>query len=566
MPALPINIAQFAIEAYRIPSITAYNRLEVVPRTVDFDRSLKAEVRDALWMLTRQWQFGEFQGEDAATATSTKIYGLHTTMNEMRFQGDQVLPYDGKIPLEAMVEREKLTGNLYLAVQMARYFIRLIRSKPRFDETIQTLVQNYPLNYIVDENDYEGIQLLNAVKDSVFDGFAFYQAISKNTLPASIRTTYPLQVDAFRAWYERTYCQPDKNGSPWMPSQLDYKFEVTNAAGTTKRKLVADHYSEGHLDWYSFDIDDPANSDNVAKEDIQSYIPAPVAFKGMPHPRFWMMEENRTDFGKIDASPTGLLHLLLAEFALTCSNDWFVLPYQLPVNTLCEVSGIVVKDVFGEYTLVRPANKGPESQWQRWAMFHHTNTDDTTPSNKNLLYLVPAVIKTLEGEPLEKVNFLRDEMANMVWAVEDVVPSQAGKGLRGDEMAIEKNNEAATASISPDGDSVGKPAIRYVIGTTVPHNWIPFIPVHLEQNNAEIQFQRAKLPFSKGAMGQILKEKAAPYYIAEEVIPRAGVQVIRNFQVARTADGGCCLWLGRKKQSGTGEGQSNLKFDQIVDA
>ncbi|MEO5978768.1 MAG: hypothetical protein ABIS36_23315 [Chryseolinea sp.] len=564
MPALPLNIAQFAIQAYRIPSITAYNRLEVMPRTVDFDRSLKAEVHDALWMLTRQWQFGEFQGEDAATATSTKIYGLHTLMDEMRFQGDQVLPYDGKIPLEAMVEREKLAGNLHLAVQMARYFIKLIKTKPGFDAAMVTLVQHYPLNYAIDENDYEGIQLMNAVKGSVFDGFAFCQAISGNTLPGNFKTTYLTQLGSFQSWYQRTYSQPDKNGSPWMPSQLDYKFEVSNAAGTTERKLIADHYSEGHLDWYSFDISDPSNSDNVAKEDFQSYIPAPVAFKGMPHPRFWMMEENRTDFGKIDASPTGLLHLLLAEFALTCSNDWFVLPYQLPVNTLCEVSGIVVKDVFGEYTLVRPANKGPESQWQRWAMFHHTDINNTAASNKNLLYLAPAVIKTLEGDPLEKVNFLRDEMANMVWAVENIVPSQAGKGMRGNEMALEKSNAVATAP-STEGDGVEKTSIRYVLGTAVPHNWIPFIPVHLDQNNAEIQLQRAKLPFSKGAIGQIVKEKAAPYYIAEEVIPRSGVQVTRNFQLARTADGACCLWLGRKKQSGSGEGQSNLKFDQIVD-
>jgi hypothetical protein len=62
----------------------------------------------------------------------------------------------------------------------------------------------------------------------------------------------------------------------------------------------------------------------------------------MPHPRFWMMEEGVTDFGRIDTSPTGLLHLLLAEFGLTCSNDWFMLPYG-NVNALCEMRGILVK-------------------------------------------------------------------------------------------------------------------------------------------------------------------------------------------------------------------------------
>ena len=74
---------------YRIPSITAYNRLEATPRTANFDRSLKAEVRDAMWMLTRQWQFGEFEGEDAASAAAAQIIGEHTAIDRVRFPGER---------------------------------------------------------------------------------------------------------------------------------------------------------------------------------------------------------------------------------------------------------------------------------------------------------------------------------------------------------------------------------------------------------------------------------------------------------------------------------------------
>ena len=38
------------------PSVTVWNRLEGRPRTLGFDRALRAEVRDALWMLAKQWQ------------------------------------------------------------------------------------------------------------------------------------------------------------------------------------------------------------------------------------------------------------------------------------------------------------------------------------------------------------------------------------------------------------------------------------------------------------------------------------------------------------------------------
>src|SRR5688572_33344692 len=96
----------FVLAEYFVPSITVYNRLESSPRMANFDRSLRAEVRDPLWMLTRQWQFGEFKGEDAATALSTKILSEHTTINSIHFPGNNLLSYDGKMPLESIVERE----------------------------------------------------------------------------------------------------------------------------------------------------------------------------------------------------------------------------------------------------------------------------------------------------------------------------------------------------------------------------------------------------------------------------------------------------------------------------
>ena len=115
--------AAIMLKEYRIPSITAYNRLEPTPRTTHFDRSLKAEVRDPLWMLCRQWQFGEFQGEDAASPVTAQILGMHTPMDRINFPG-LAFPYDDNIPLETNVEAETLTANLFLAVQMGRSFLK----------------------------------------------------------------------------------------------------------------------------------------------------------------------------------------------------------------------------------------------------------------------------------------------------------------------------------------------------------------------------------------------------------------------------------------------------------
>ena len=100
---------------------------------------------------------------------------------------------------------------------------------------------------------------------------------------------------------------------------------------------------------------------------------------------------------------------LFAEYGLTYSNDWFLLPYELEVNTLCEIKGLIVKDVFGMHTYIRAAIDDPEADWQSFAAFHHTEhtASATTAVGRNRLYLVPAVGKLMKAEPLEKVNFMR---------------------------------------------------------------------------------------------------------------------------------------------------------------
>jgi len=554
-PATNFKIQDILLEDYRIASITAYNRLETSARVTNFDRSLKAEIRDPLWMLTRQWQFGEFEGDDAGSAIGTKILGDHTMMEQVRFPNN-TMPYNDAIPLETIVEREKIKTTLFLAVQMGRYFIKLIKNNPSFTARFDSLLNSYPLNYTPDANDDEGNQLLAVVKGSIPDGYALYSDIVNGSLNAADASAFHAEIQLFKEWYKRTYSQPDDGiNAPWEPAQLDYKFAVASSGQQGDQKiLTADHYSGGYLDWYAFDLGASGNN-TVTQENITSFIPSSVSFKGMPNARFWAMEDNQIDFGKIDTSPTGLLHLLFAEFGLICSNDWLMVPYPLAVNTLCEIKGILVTDVFGQKIFVRAAGRGVESNWQRWAMFHHTNAGTTDGENKNLFYLPPAITKSLEGEPLEQVNFLRDEMANMVWAVEKVVPSQAGKGVSGDEMAMKEEIIPSTPATAA--------SVRYVLGTTVPDNWIPFIPVHIEGSNSEVRLQRAKMPGSKGPLCTILNEKPAPYYIDEEIISRSGIQVSISAQRARWYNGKTYLWFGRKKEANKGEGYGNLMFDQI---
>ena len=96
---------------------------------------------------------------------------------------------------------------------------------------------------------------------------------------------------------------------------------------------------------------------------------------------------------------------------------------------------------------------------------------------------------------------IRDEVANMVWGVERTVPlatgerQSAGSRPRGRRARSSRRSSSPRSRTAPPPPAVPAAApIRYQVMSTVPENWIPFIPVHVDGNNREIQLQRAALP------------------------------------------------------------------------
>jgi len=77
----------------------------------------------------------------------------------------------------------------------------------------------------------------------------------------------------------------------------------------------------------------------------------------------------------------------------TLSLKGIVDEYFLSTNTKAKVAytegtikNIIVTDVFGQDILIRPAGTGPDSAWQRWALFHHTDRINRN-SPTNLFYV-----------------------------------------------------------------------------------------------------------------------------------------------------------------------------------
>src|SRR5262249_42473318 len=155
-----------------------------------------------------------------------------------------------------------------------------------------------------------------------------------------------------------------------------------------------------------------------------SALPTAVTFPGMPNTRWWSFEDSRTNFGAIRPDPTDLAKLLLIEFGLVYANDWFIIPLVVDDGTLATVRGLAVTNVFGERTWVEPAVRGAQGPpfGDDWAMFTLSVAGSGSAQADLSLALLPTAEKVMEGPALDDVALVRDEMANMVWGVETVVP------------------------------------------------------------------------------------------------------------------------------------------------
>ena len=569
------------VAEFREPAITAYNRLEARPRAHDFKRSLRAEVRDALWLVTRQWQLGELEAEDAGSPIDARLLTRKLTVDRIQLGEGGPQPYNDTVPLETTVERERVPFTHALRVQAAQYFLRLhtpaLHSKyaPRY-ATAFAFAQNAEADF---RGQVDGLNLYRATRRHAFDGGLVLEAIRAETFAADVpidgADTAAMQpvIDAFRDWFDRQYTQPAAAAAPvWDVERLSYALTAAAPAPNGGQLVLsAQRYDEGRLDWYSFEvvpdapalpINDPGYVPPAPQEEAISFLPVIASFKGMPNPRFWEMEEGQVNFGALEAQTTDHLLLVLAELGLVYGNDWFVVPYQLPVNTLCEVLSLVVTDVFGDRTMIRAADEGESNNWQRWSLFNLSNQGEAGSYNRQ--FFLPAVLAaTLEGDPLERVQLVRDEMANLVWGVEEIIPDATGRGINGHEAADR-------TGVLPE-PIVDSPApVRYLLGTTVPENWIPFLPVQRPDSVQNIAFQRATMPKMGSpprdivrAKGVLLNEPQLPWFVNEEEIPFAGTIITRNYQRVRWYDGRTYLWIGRRRETGRGIGSSNLRFDQI---
>src|SRR6266542_2478643 len=110
-----------------MPSITTWTRLEPRPRGPALAPTLSARVRDPLWMLTRQWQIGEFGGEDAGSPAWAELAAATSSFTGWQVEGETTgRPLTGTDPIEDAVASEPFTPDLTVRVELGQVFERLL--------------------------------------------------------------------------------------------------------------------------------------------------------------------------------------------------------------------------------------------------------------------------------------------------------------------------------------------------------------------------------------------------------------------------------------------------------
>ena len=623
-PQIVVNMDAAVIERLH-PAITRWNRLEGRPRTHNFDRAMKAEVRDALWMLSKQWQMGEFYGDDAGSPVLAQVCLDVMAIDRFQAARGTVEAFSLAEPLEARVERRPLLlrfGAQYMSLDLrlavGRRWLKLLERESNHPGGLSADYRTeYLDSYKVEAPDPsltadaaicahpDAWQQVSAAATRLMDGIALLeyidgggQAFDGIGASAADQPKLTSLADKLRSWFQELIYQPPSPGiagsaDSWLPDRLEYQFGLSAQdgiplEGNEEQELGhefvmrAEEYYQGRLDWYALErrpdearLGEPPPPLLEPSLRIQTFLPSPVIFDGMPNTRWWAFEDRRTNFGEVRPDSVDLGKLLLMEFALVYANDWFVLPYTLPVGTVVEVKGMAISNVFDERFWIEPVLEQPAEGWSRWSLYKlSTATAESEPPPSRLV-LLPTTPKIQESPAIEEVALIRDELANMVWGIENRIPLPTGVGRSGHEAAREflAHLKRLAGEPPPPPDPVAP--IRYQVMNTVPEEWIPFVAVHVDGSVREVQLQRGALP---RILPNTAPEKVRPrtsllrqnlpraYYIHEEEVPRAGAVIAQSYQRTRWLGGKVFTWLGARKGTGRGEGSSGLQFDTLVNA
>jgi len=531
--------------------------------------ALAAPVRDPLWFLARQWQTGAFTADDggdpvrvALATTTAPITLTDTTSGALTQPGLEAEPAPAMAALDT-------ASRVCIAVELFRLMRDQGMTAARVTAARAALAAAFPLHPVT------AASAVDPHAGRLPDAAALASLLAGTLAPDGTGSPFPavpgvdLTADpqaepALRAWYAWTRRQAaalggtSDNAPPgWDSTHLGYTASAQAQLHARNVGLRLDAYDGTGLDWHVLDRDvlPPATT---AVPPTATVRPAPVRFAAMPEPRFWAFERGDVNLDVI--AGTDPAHALLATFAHAYSNDWFLVPVDVPPGATV-VDLLQVTDSFGTTTTViaAAALDAPNGSWRMWELTSSAVT--AADAALGLRVFLPPGAPPLEGPALDDLLIARDEMANLGWIIELTTQDEDGGG-------VDRNRR--WLHLRPASDPAYNPAAAgdaatYRLGTSLPDYWYPLLAQAGPEGTPELAL--ATLPSGAadvsddGVVGHVIAHTPQTV-LAEEEAARTGTRVSRVNRLG-WAGGARTGWRARVRRPGTGEASSGLRFDVL---
>jgi hypothetical protein len=352
----------------------------------------------------------------------------------------------------------------------------------------------------------------------------------------------------------------------WSVHHAAYELSVGASVGSGALDVLrATPGAHGEFDWTSFDLTTqggqlPGVGAQATTPLNRAVVPGHVRFRGMPSARWWEFETTETDFGGVEPEKRDLAKLIFMDFMLIHGDDWYLVPIDVPVGSVAQITGLFVHDTFGVVTRIDRADAiagtSTTSPGQQWTMFSPSWLGHAPKVGSYLVVPATTWPTALASPTIEEVRLVRDPVADMVWGIEDVVESAVGGPWPGRER---DHGGKPSRSVKPT-TGPGAATMEYRLHTSVPVNWIPFVAVPQGTTGGHA-LQRAVLPgddvTSVRPAGRMLQLDR----LREQEVSTQGTVLSRVVYRSRWMDGSTRLWVARRRGYGAGMGSSGLRFD-----
>jgi hypothetical protein len=497
-------------------------RLEGDPHQHDLTRGWSAELADPVWLLGRQWQMGEHQGEDAASPVAVEVVARATPIGAVAGQ-DQLDP--ATVPAEAIVESEPFDWwTPGRRVRIGRIVAAAADAQGVTLPTDGSLdLAGLPVPY--EELDGTGP-----------DGLLLWR-----------RRT---ELGLADAWFGDAAPPASEPVDLWDPAELSYHAELP-AGGTT---LVVERHDGGDLDWFSADAAGGLGAGGTAGSSTTTRTtPGRLRYPSAPLPRWWQIEDAQVSVGGHAPDRASLATLVLIDLIVNHSDDWFTFSTAARVGEIVTFEAVSVIDSFGD-----PWPLAPPDDWSLFA---------TTGLDRRSLVLWSTARTPLTGPVLDQVVLGIDEDANLVWAVEQIV--------RGRTVPT----PAAPPAPPPSrADASARSTFSYLPMTPIPPHWHPYVLEDIDfDGDRQRRFVQGRAADLSGPTPVLLPApvsdllvdtKRGPgrpvHQLQPAAIPAEGLQIERRAMVARATTGDPVLWTQRRRLPLLAPPTFGLRFDVLV--